>query len=80
MESEIIEKRFEAMHFLISNYEKWPRKIDSKMQISPPKFKNFRFVALDDGEIIFGDCIVRGISESEFLEYHDKCKETMDLF
>jgi hypothetical protein len=57
--------RLDAVYWLRENIRHFPKSMD--MDVSNKLYKKFRFVRCPDGEIVFGDCIVPGITEQDFI-------------
>lgn len=57
--------RLDAVHWLRRNVQHFPKSLDK--DVSGKIYKNFRFIRCPDGEIVFGDCIVPGITEEDFI-------------
>ena len=57
--------RLDTVHWLRRNVQHFPKSMDS--DIMGKIYKNFRFVRCADGEIVFGNCIVPGITEEDFI-------------
>ena len=57
--------RLDAVQWLRKNIGYFPKSMD--MDISNRIYKNFRFIRYLDGEIVFGNCIVPGITEQDFI-------------
>lgn len=57
--------RLDAVYWLRKNIGHFPKSLD--MDISGKIYKNFRFIRCLDGEIVFGNCIVPGITEQDFI-------------
>ena len=56
--------RLDAVYWLRKNIGHFPKSMDT--DISNKIYKNFRFIRCLDGEIVFGNCIVPGITEQDF--------------
>lgn len=56
--------RLDAVYWLRRNVGHFPMSMDT--DISNKMYGRFRFIRCLDGEIVFGDCIVSGITEEEF--------------
>ena len=57
--------RLDAVYWLRKNIGHFPKSMD--VDISNKIYKNFRFIRCTDGEIVFGNCIVLGITEQDFI-------------
>lgn len=58
--------RLDAVYWLRKNIGHFPKSMD--VDISNKIYKNFRFIRCLDGEIVFGNCIVPGITERDFID------------
>lgn len=57
--------RLDAVYWLRRNVGHFPKSMDSNVQPTSP-YNNFRFIRCLDGEIVFGNCIVPGITEEDY--------------
>ncbi|MFM7945903.1 hypothetical protein [Hafnia paralvei] len=65
-------ERTDAIEYLIKHFPEFPSSVPNggpTKEISVSYFKQFRFVLTHDGEVIFGDCMVPGITADDFNEY-----------
>ncbi|MFV9079553.1 hypothetical protein ABQ397_25065 [Serratia fonticola] len=65
----------DAMEYLIRHFEEFPESVPvggPAVDISVPYHRNHRFVLTTEGEIVFGDCIIPGITAQDFNEYRQK--------
>lgn len=65
----------DAMEYLIQHFAEFPASVPPggpAVDISVPYHRNHRFVLTTEGEIVFGDCIIPGITAQDFNEYRQK--------
>ncbi len=66
---------FDALDYLYRNFKTFPEDIPDggpTRDISLRYWNNHRFIRTPDGEIVFGDCIVPGITKRGYNEYVSK--------
>lgn len=62
----------DAMEYLYEEWGNFPCFIPGggpAREISRKYFKNWRFVLTPEGEIVFGNCFIPGITRAAFLEF-----------
>ena len=57
-------RRQHVLAWLLVNYDQWPCSMTD--DIGPEIFHGWRFIRCIDGEIVFADCIHKGITEEDF--------------
>ncbi|WP_447887678.1 hypothetical protein [Serratia fonticola] len=65
----------DAMEYLIRHFAEFPKSVPPgglSKNISVEYFNRHRFVKTLQGEVVFADCIIPGITAQDFNEYRQK--------